>query len=38
MNYRHLGKQKTLAFGTWPDTSLANAWTARDDWSGCIVS
>ena len=22
MNYRHLGKQKTLAFGVWPDTGL----------------
>ena len=25
MNYRHLGKQKTLAFGTWPETGLAEA-------------
>lgn len=25
MNYRHLGKQKTLAFGVWPDTRLAEA-------------
>ena len=25
MNYRHLGKQKTLAFGVWPDTGLAEA-------------
>jgi integrase len=25
MNYRHLGKQKTLAFGVWPDTGLADA-------------
>lgn len=24
MNYRHLGKQKTLAFGVWPDTGLAD--------------
>ncbi len=23
MNYRHLGKQKTLAFGVWPETGLA---------------
>ncbi|MBC9031822.1 tyrosine-type recombinase/integrase [Sphingomonas sp. JC676] len=25
MNYRYLGKQKTLAFGVWPDTGLADA-------------
>ncbi len=25
MNYRYLGKQKTLAFGIWPDTGLADA-------------
>jgi integrase len=25
MNYRYLGKQKTLAFGVWPDTGLAGA-------------
>lgn len=30
MNYRHLGKQKTLTFGTWPDTSLADARERRD--------
>jgi hypothetical protein len=24
MNYCHLGKQKTLAFGTWPDAGLAD--------------
>lgn len=30
MNYRHLGKQKTLAFGVWPDTGLAEARAARD--------
>jgi len=30
MNYRHLGKQKTLAFGVWPDTSLADARAQRD--------
>ncbi|UUL83764.1 tyrosine-type recombinase/integrase [Sphingomonas qomolangmaensis] len=30
MNYRHSGKQKTLAFGVWPDTGLAEARAARD--------
>ncbi|SFG42045.1 protein of unknown function [Novosphingobium sp. CF614] len=30
MNYRHLGKQKTLAFGVYPDTSLAEAREQRD--------
>lgn len=30
MNYRHLGKQKTLAFGVWPDTGLADARAERD--------
>ena len=25
LNYRYLGKQKTLAFGVWPDTGLAEA-------------
>lgn len=30
MNYRHFGKQKTLAFGTWPDTGLAEAREQRD--------
>lgn len=30
MNYRHLGKQKTLAFGVWPDTGLAEARQQRD--------
>jgi len=30
MNYRHLGKQKTLAFGVWPDTGLAEAREQRD--------
>ncbi|VAV90599.1 Integrase [hydrothermal vent metagenome] len=30
MNYRHLGKQKTLAFGIWPDVSLADARGKRD--------
>jgi len=30
MNYRHLGKQKTLAFGVWPDTGLAEAREQRE--------
>lgn len=30
MNYRHLGKQKTLAFGVWPNTGLADAREQRD--------
>ncbi|MEG3146563.1 tyrosine-type recombinase/integrase [Sphingomonas sp. RT2P30] len=30
MNYRHLGKQKTLSFGVWPDTGLAEARAERD--------
>jgi integrase len=30
MNYRHLGKQKTLAFGVYPDTGLADAREQRD--------
>jgi integrase len=30
MNYRHLGKQRTLAFGVWPDTGLADAREQRD--------
>jgi integrase len=30
MNYRHLGKQKTLAFGVYPDTGLAQAREQRD--------
>lgn len=25
LNYRYLGRQKTLAFGVWPDTGLADA-------------
>lgn len=29
MNYRHLGRQKTLAFGVWPDTGLAEARAGR---------
>lgn len=30
MNYRHLGKQKMLAFGVWPETGLAEAHAERD--------
>lgn len=30
MNYRFLGKQKTLAFGVWPDIGLAAARERRD--------
>jgi integrase len=30
MNYRHLGRQKTLAFGTWPEVTLAEARAKRD--------
>ena len=30
MNYRHLGKQKTLAFGVYPHTGLADAREQRD--------
>lgn len=30
MNYRYLGKQKTLAFGVFPDTGLADAREKRD--------
>jgi hypothetical protein len=30
MNYRHTGKQKTLAFGVYPDTGLAEAREQRD--------
>ncbi len=30
MNYRHLGRQKTLAFGVYPDTALAEAREQRD--------
>lgn len=30
MNYRYLGKQKTLAFGVYPDTGLADAREQRD--------
>ena len=30
MNYRHLGKYRTLAFGVWPDVDLAAARTKRD--------
>jgi hypothetical protein len=31
LNYRHLGKQRTLAFGAWPDVGLADARSQRDD-------
>ena len=30
MNYRHLGKQKTLSFGAWPEVGLAEARQQRD--------
>jgi integrase len=30
MNYRHLGRQKTLAFGVWPYVTLAEARAKRD--------
>lgn len=30
MNYRYLGKQKTLAFGVWPEIGLADARDKRD--------
>lgn len=30
MNYRYLGKQKTLSFGVWPEVSLADAREKRD--------
>ena len=30
MNYRYHGKQKTLAFGVYPDTGLAEAREQRD--------
>ncbi len=30
MNYRYLGKQKTLALGVWPETGLAEARERRD--------
>lgn len=30
ISYRHLGKQKTLAFGVWPETGLAEARAERD--------
>jgi integrase len=30
MNYRHFGKQKTLAFGVWPEVGLAEAREQRD--------
>jgi integrase len=31
MNYRHLGKYKTLAFGVWPEVDLADARAKRDE-------
>lgn len=31
MNYRYLGKQKTLAFGVWPRVPLADARIKRDE-------
>lgn len=31
MNFRHLGKQKTLHIGPWPEISLAEARVRRDD-------
>lgn len=31
INYRYLGKQKTLALGVWPDVELADARTKRDE-------
>ena len=31
MNYRYLGRYKTLAFGVWPDVDLADARAKRDD-------
>src|SRR3546814_11500570 len=31
MNYRFLGKQKTLSFGAWPDVGLAGARATRDE-------
>ena len=31
MNYRHLGRQKTLYFGAWPEVGLAAARQRRDE-------
>ena len=31
LNYAHLGKQRTLSFGAWPDVGLADARERRDD-------
>jgi len=31
MNYRYLGKYKTLAFGVWPEVELADARAKRDE-------
>ena len=30
MNYRHLGRQKTLYFGAWPEVGIAAARAKRD--------
>lgn len=38
MNYRYGGKQKTLALGVYPDLSLADARTKRDDARGLIAN
>jgi integrase len=31
MNYRYLGRQKTLSFGVWPEVGLADARAKRDE-------
>jgi hypothetical protein len=31
LNYRYLDKHRTLAFGAWPEVSLADARSRRDD-------
>ncbi len=31
LNYRHLGKYRTLAFGTYPEVGLADARNKRDE-------
>lgn len=31
LNYAHLGKQRTLSFGAWPEVGLADARAQRDD-------
>jgi Arm DNA-binding domain len=41
MNYRYLGRYKTLAFGVWPDVDLAEARAKRDisaDLRGALAS